>query len=319
MSVAMKVQLARAAVAQYGVAPVLAVLELPRSTWYYQQSSRLSYEAKYAHLHAPLVAIARQYPEYGYRRATVELRQAYGERRNRKVVQRLHRLWELPLLRGSRRPKPSGIRRAITSAGARANLLLQLETIRVLEVFYTDFTELIYAGGRGKAHLIPILDHVSKLVLGWAVGRRAVTELALSAWERAVARLAKFGLSATGRIVHHDQDPVFTGYRWTARLLLRDGCRLSFALNGAPDNPEMESFFGRFKTENRSLLLDAETLPELIQVVARRLRHYNEKRRHSSIGYRSPLEFAASCEPFNVASAPGGATAFVHSRYREEE
>jgi transposase InsO family protein len=53
-----------------------------------------------------------------------------------------------------------------------------------MEVAYTDFTELIYAGGRRKAYLIPILDHTSKVVLGWAVGERAVTSLALEAWEQ---------------------------------------------------------------------------------------------------------------------------------------
>lgn len=43
------------------------------------------------------------------------------------------------------------------------------QEIRPLEVAYTDFTELVYAGGRRKAYLIPILDHASKVVLGWAV------------------------------------------------------------------------------------------------------------------------------------------------------
>jgi hypothetical protein len=70
-------------------------------------------------------------------------------------------------------------------------------------------------------------------------------------------------LNPRGCIVHHDQDSVFTGYAWTGRLLLEDGCRISYALNGPSDNPEMESFFGRFKTENRSLLLDAPSFAEL--------------------------------------------------------
>ncbi len=49
----------------------------------------------------------------------MELREVYGWQVNRKVVQRLHRLWDLPLVRGTRRPKPSGVRRAIKAAGAR--------------------------------------------------------------------------------------------------------------------------------------------------------------------------------------------------------
>lgn len=41
----------------------------------------------------------------------------------------------------------------------------------------------------------------------------------------------------------------------TAQLLLKDHVRVFCALNGARDNPEMEAFNSRFKTENRSLLL----------------------------------------------------------------
>jgi len=293
MSTAEKLDKARTAVADHPLPAVLSVLDLPRSTWYYHQPNRPSYAEKWAHLRQPLESIARRNPEYGYRRTTVELRERYGHDRSPKVVQRLHRLWDLPLLRSAKRPKPSGIRQAIRTAGNRANLLLDLAApIGPFDVLYTDFTELVYAGGRSKAFLIAILDHTTKLVLGAAIGPRAVTALALRAWKAAIRRLARLGLSPEGRIVHHDQDPVFTSYAWTARLLLEDGCRISFALGGAPDNPEMESFNGRFKIENRSLLQEAETLDALTRVVRTRIDHYNRRRRHSSIGYRHPLDYA---------------------------
>ena len=82
----------------------------------------------------------------------------------------------------------------------------------------------------------------------------------LRAWERAKQTLIGYGVNLQGFVVHHDQDPVFTGYGWTGQLLLEDHVRVSYALNGARDNPEMESFISRFKAENRSLLLDAQTL-----------------------------------------------------------
>lgn len=123
------------------------------------------------------------------------------------------------------------------------------------------------------------------------MGERAITALALEAWEKAQARLTDFSLTRVGRIVHHDQDPVFTSYAWSHRLLIKDRCRLSYALGGARDNPCMESFFGRFKTENRSLLQDAETLAELRQVVDDRMKHYNQVRRHSSIADRAPPDY----------------------------
>ena len=54
----------------------------------------------------------------------------------------------------------------------------------------------------------------------------------------------------------------------------------------------MEAFFSRFKTENRSLLLDCQTLEELTGVIARRIEYYNRDRRHSKIGYVAPLSYA---------------------------
>ena len=97
--------------------------------------------------------------------------------------------------------------------------------------------------------------------------------------------------------MHHDQDPVYTGYGWTGQLLLRDAVRLSYALEGCRDNPEMESFHSRFKTENRSLFLDALTLADLERVVAQRMAYYNGRRRHSSLGNQAPLSFLASFSP----------------------
>lgn len=298
MSSDQKVALARVAQGSHGLAPVLACLQLPRSTWYYHQRQRVSYGEKYRHLRPLLEAIARRSPEYGYRRTTVELREVYLRLVNHKVVQRLHRMWDLPLIRGTRPPKPSGIRRAITAAGDRINLVAGKEAIRPFEVAYADFTQLVYANGRRKAQLIPIIDHASKLVLGWAVGEHAVTKLALSAWERARQSLIRHGVRVRGVIVHHDQDPVFTSYGWTARLLLKDHARVSYALNGARDNPEMEGFNSRFKTENRSLFLDAQTLDQLKAIAAERMGYYNRERRHSSIGYRAPARYLATLRPW---------------------
>lgn len=267
----------------------LRVIGLAKSTWHYRQTHITDYAQKRVHLRQPLEEIAREYPEYGYRRATPELRAQLQQAVNHKVVQRLHQTWDLRVIRGTRRPRPSGIRRAIASAGARVNLVAGLMHIELLQVAYTDFTELVYAQGHRKAHLMPVIDHASKVVLGWALGERAVTDVALQAWQQAKRNLAHLGQPWRDMIVHHDQDPVFTGYGWTAQLLLRDHVRVSYALHGARDNPEMEAFNSRFKDENRSLFLDADTLTELCQVVEDRMQHYNHRRRHSSIGYVPPM------------------------------
>lgn len=286
MTTTEKVALVRRVVPPGALRPALAVLELPRSTWYYRQAHGQTYAEKHAPLRASLDAIAREHPEYGYRRATPELAERLGRPINHKVVQRLHGLWELVLLRRVKPPRPSVVREVIVKLGERANLVATLEEPQALEVLYTDFTELRY--GREKAVLIPFLDHRSKVVLGWAVGERAITRLALDAWDRTRETLAALERSPRGIIVHHDQDPVFTGYGWIGRLLVKDRVRVSYALEGPKDNPEMESFFGRFKAENGALIQEARDLDELQAIVGERIRYYNRVRRHSALGNEAP-------------------------------
>jgi putative transposase len=290
MSVAEKVDLVQAVQSDIGLQRALSLVGLARSTWYYREKERrCSYEDKYGHLRGPLEEIAKRHPEYGYRRATEELRENYGERAGKKVVQRLNRMWGLAILRGVKPPRPSVIRRMITEVGGRANLVKDLEEIAPFEVVYTDFTDIVYA--RGTAKLIAIVDHASKASLGWALEEQAVTRTALKAWTMARRTLARFSRSAKGVIVHHDQDPVFTSHAWVRRLLVEDGAHISYALNGAKDNPEMESFFSRFKSENRSLFADAGDVDALKAIVAERMRYYTRERRHSVLGNVAPLTF----------------------------
>jgi len=286
-----KVELVASVWETHGLAPALAAVELPKSTWYYHRRHKVCYAEKYAHVRPLLEIVAREHPAYGILRTTVELRETYDQVINHKVVQRLLQLWDLALLRSAQAPKPSRVRQVIVAAGERANLVAQMERIGLFEVAYTDFTELLYADGTRKAYLMPIIGHVCKMAYGWAVGKRANTDLALKAWEAAKATFQQLAIPHAGMIVHHDQDSVYTGYRWTDQLLLQDRAHLSYALNGAKDNPEMESFNGRFKTEGRSLFLDAQTLSELRAVVREQMHYYNTERRHSSLGYLSPLTY----------------------------
>ena len=292
-----KVSLVEAVKETYGLNCALAAVELPRSTWYYHQNDKVDYEEKYAHLRPILEAIAREYPEYGLPRIMVELRDAYQCHVNHKVVERLLGLWDLCILRGTRRRKPSGVQQAILEAGDQANLVAQMAEIGLFEVVYTDFTELLYARGCRKASLMPIIGHASKLAFGWAIGERDDTTLALQAWERAQRTFQELNVSCTGMVMHHDRDPVYTGHGWTSRLLLKDKLRISYALRGAKDNPEMEAFNGRFKTEGHSLFLEAQSVGELITVVDERMRYYNTRRRHSSIGYVPPLTYIERMRP----------------------
>jgi putative transposase len=289
MSVTEKVRLVETSWQDYGLNRSLDAIDLARSSWYYHQKDRVEIEKKYAHLRPLLEEIARDHPEYGYRRTRIELRDVYGVSHSKKLIQKLHGLWGLPLLRRTKAPKSSGIRQVIEAAGDRINLVAQMEQIGLLEVVYTDFTELRYAGGAYKAYLMPILEHTARLVIGWAVGPSANTLLALSAWEHARNTLEAWQARSESMIMHHDQDSVYTGYGWTGELLLKGKLRISYSLDGAKDNPFIESFFSRFKSENRSLFLDAESVDDLRLIVAERMTYYNTVRRHSSLDYQAPM------------------------------
>jgi len=78
---------------------------------------------------------------------------------------------------------------------------------------------------------------------------------------------------------------------------------LSYAENGAKDNPWIESFWGRFKTENRDLLWEAETLKEVSAIIDDKMPYYNEVRRHSARAYKSPEEVLSA--RINTENSPG--------------
>ena len=284
-----KVELVEQYGPQFGVNLALAALNLSKGTWHYRRHAG-SYAEKYAHLKDALLQIAQDHPDYGYRKVTSELRERGGTV-NHKVVQRLQKEWDLPILRRVRAPRQSSIRKAIGQLGDRINLVRGLNSIRILQVLYTDFTELRFDRGRRKAYLMPIIDHTSKLAVGWAVGLSANTELALEAWDRTRQRLLRLGIELTEVIVHHDQDPVYTGHEWLRQLCVRDRVHISYSLDGARQNTYMESFNGHFKTENVSILWEQKTMAGLIRVVESRMYYYNHIRRHASLGNLSPANF----------------------------
>lgn len=283
----------------YGLNLTLAVIGLPKSTWYYYQRQKVNLEDKYLYLKNDLFKIARKHPAYGKRRIATELKKTYGYKVNHKVIAKLNQCWGLSLIRGVKKPKPSGITKAIKQAGSKANLVYpilmeEVERLRIIkpfEICYTDFSEIIYDQGFKKAQFMPILDHQTKLVPGWSLGPKDNTQSALIAWTTARLKIEKLGYQAEGLILHSDQDPVYTGYTWNHQLLIKDKVRLSFAQAGARENPCMESFFGKFKSENKSLFLDCQTIDELREVVKERVLYYNTERRHSSLENICPAEY----------------------------
>jgi putative transposase len=216
----------------YGLNVTLDAIGLPKSTWYYWKNKKVNYEEKYGYLHEPLIAALNDNPAYGYRRVESELK-ARGYRVGEIVVQRVLGMWDLSLRRCAGKPKSSVPRKLLAKGGDGMNLVARIEEPDPLQVFYTDFTAIWYADGGKKAYLMPLVDHATKWVIGWAVGYRPNTELALEALSMAAATLADAGLTLQGRIIHHDQDTVYTGYRWLRAVLIKHRARISFSENGA--------------------------------------------------------------------------------------
>ena len=220
---------------KYGLNRCLRALGVSKSTWHrHQRRAKVSQEDE--ELKAKVLQVVKEHPAYGYRRIKVELAARYGTVVNHKRLRRLLSEWDLALKRQVARPRPSGVRRILKEAKGNLNLIRGWEP-RPFQVLCTDFTEIRYTGGARKAYLMAMIDPGSGWVVGWALGKSANRELALRCWEAAKESLAKAGRHPQGLIVHHDQDSVYTSYRWLRQLLIEDGVVVSYCERGAKDNP----------------------------------------------------------------------------------
>jgi len=285
-----KVEIVEQNAQTYGLKVTLDAIGLPKSTWYYWKNQKVVYEEKYAHLRQPLIEVLKENPAYGYRRIEPDLKEL-GYPVGETVLRRVLGMWDLSLQRWAGKPKPSVPRRILVTERDEMNLVAGIEKPEPLQVFYTDFTAIWYAKRNKKAYLMALVDDATKWVVGWAVGLRPNTELALEALSTAATTLADVGLSLEGRIIHHDQDTVYTGYRWLRAVLITHRAWISFSENGAKGNTSMESFNGRFKGENKSLFHEAANIWELGRLIDDQMAYHNCRRRHSSLGYTAPIDY----------------------------
>ena len=242
---------------------------------------------------AEIVSVIEEHSDYGERRIHAELVERMARPINHKRLRRVLIRYDLGLRRCLPKPSSSPVVETVAQAGATADLV-KGRSFKAWEVFSTDFTELLYAGGQRKAYLMVLLCIESRWAGGGAVGARRCRQLALASLERLTRNLGVVGRDFKGVIVHHDKDSVYTSYAWLPRVLLEEDRRLSYAEHGAKDNPWIESFWGRFKTENADVLLACEPLVEVASVVDDRLVYYTEARRHSSLDYKRPMEVLLS-------------------------
>jgi transposase InsO family protein len=273
----------------HGLNRCLKALSLSKGTYHYRRKVRPRRLAKDEALKERIVSVIEENPGYGYRRIIEELKALGTQPINHKRIRRLLKSFALGLRRYLPRSKPSPIAKLVRAAGGSADLL-KGRSFGVLEAFSTDFKEILYDEGRKKAHLMVLLDLKSRWAGGFSVGTTRNRSVALEALDDLRREMALLGRTLSGVVIHHDRDSVYTSYAWLEELLLKERTQVSYAERGARDNPWIESFWGRFETENGELIFEAETLEEVKRIVVEQLEYYNRKRRHSALAYRRPYE-----------------------------
>jgi len=181
------------------------------------------------------------------------------------------------------RKGPGMVRRFFAKTG---NLRLEdpLPT-RADQIWVGDITYLRL--GKRWRYLATVMDLFSRRIVGWTLSRNRTIEVTVRALKRAIAaRSPKPGL-----LFHSDRGIEYSGYDYQDFLKAKGIVPSMNRPRHCQDNAHMESFFHSLKAElthRRSYASDAELNASVAGYINR---FYNEKRIHSSLGYRSPVEF----------------------------
>ena len=225
--------------------------------------------------------IVLEFPGYGYRRVTHQLRRD-GWTINHKRVLRVMREESL-LCQLKRRFVPTTDSRH--GLGSNPNLLRERVPNGPNQAWVADITYIQLP--TTFCYLAAIVDAWSRRCVGWELSRTIDTDLPLAALNRAIADRQP----APGLIHHSDHGVQYASTRYVARLE-QIGAQISMAAVGnVYENALAESFFATLKREEVSLH-DYQTFAEAEANMERFLDDvYNHKRLHSSLGYRPPSEF----------------------------
>jgi transposase InsO family protein len=153
-------------------------------------------------------------------------------------------------------------------------------TVWLTDITYVDTLE-------GVTYLCTVEDLCSRRIVGWATGRTMTAQLVLNALQQAIDLRSP----SPGLIVHSDRGSQFASLEYQQRLASH-GFRQSMSGRGnCYDNAPMESFFRSYKVEE-VYWAQYETHEQATRGVVDYIdRFYNRIRRHSSLGYVSPIAF----------------------------
>lgn len=229
---------------------------------------------------------------YGVRRITASLKRE-GVKIGKEKVRRILREEGLKVL-GPKKfiPKTTDAKGTIASP----NLLkdVSLGECAAKKIIIGDITYIPLQDGTW-CYLAIWQDKVTRRIIGWSLSDSMTAELVISALQKAINR----DLVRAGAIIDSDRGSQYAsnGFR---ELLNRNGFRQSMSGKGnCYDNAQAESFFSRFKTE----LIEGGAFENLEQARSEIFSYiegyYNRVRLHSSLGYKSPMEYETELKTKN--------------------
>jgi putative transposase len=148
-----------------------------------------------------------------------------------------------------------------------------------------DFTYIWTA--EGWLYVAAVIDLYSRRVVGWSMNATMTAQLVTDALIMAIWRRGK----PAAPLHHSDRGSQYTSEQFQ-RFMADHGVACSMSRSGNVwDNAAMESFFSSLKTERtarKTYRTRNEAKADVFDYIER---FYNPKRRHSTIGYMSPMEF----------------------------
>jgi putative transposase len=162
------------------------------------------------------------------------------------------------------------------------------------EVWVGDITYIPLRSSR-FGYLALLLDLFSRRIVGWEYGASLAEELVVGALQRAIGlRQPRAGL-----IHHSDRGGQYASKAYRAVLRRWEFRQSMSGAGNCYDNAFMESCFGTIKTELE--LVDYADGSEAIRELGQYVRYYNLERRHSALGYATPIEFETCLTPSHLS------------------
>ncbi len=271
---------------KHALSVLCELLAVSRSGYYRWQERRpTKRECDDARLADQIAAAhARSRQSYGAPRIVEELRDEDTPISKRRCA----RLMKARGLQGRkkhrRRPRTTDSRHA--HAPAENLLAKQAAPTAANQAWVTDITYL--ETGEGWLYLAAILDVWSRRVVGWACGPTLHVSLVLAALQVALRQRKP----PKGLLHHSDRGVQYACHEYAAALAAA-GLVCSMSRRGnCYDNAAMESFWSTLKTETGLDQAVPISRPAAELIVFDYIQtFYNPTRRHSSLGYLSPVAF----------------------------